>query len=258
MKNCPLPARIFAAGVILLISLGGSPVPAGTPAESAKPTNGASAGSGNESGPFWACAASGNGTQYDSAIFSRPNLFPQQINWEYNGYLSKKYGIGSKPNCESRPTRAEAEAFLAKHAAGTTPGATSVSTQRIATGWIPHQLGGPPIEEVAAPPPPPAKPRPQGPTAFYACKSNKASEKTEYTSAAFVAALQESAAIEKAFDAYLIGMFGHQGVIQCVHFGMPAEANAWINDRRMFAIRNHTSIETTHWKYEGGDTYEAP
>ena len=55
------------------------------------------------SGPYWACAASGDGTQYDSAIFSGANLSPQQIFSEYRGYLSKKYGIGSMPNCESQP-----------------------------------------------------------------------------------------------------------------------------------------------------------
>jgi hypothetical protein len=63
--------------------------------------------------------------------------------------------------------------------------------------------------------------------------------------------VQQSAAIEKAFDAYLIGMFGHQGVVECPHFATLAEANAWINARRMAAIREHFAIETTHWKVDG-------
>jgi hypothetical protein len=220
-------------------------------AESTKPATSMSAYVASMPGPYWACAASANGVQHDSAIFPQPNIFPQQITWEYRNYLSNKYGVGSIPNCESRPTRAEAEAFLAKHAAGTIPGATSVSTQRVATGWMPHQLGGPPIVEAKAAPPPPAAPRPHGPTTFYACKSLKEGEHTEYTSAVFQAEVQQAAAIGKAFDAYLIGMFGHQGVIECPQFSTPAKANEWINQRRMFAIRNHSSIETTHWKYEG-------
>lgn len=233
-------------------SAGSSAANAEAPAEPAKPVAGASAGSGNATGPFWACAASGDGTQYDSAIFSGVNLFPQQIFWEYRGYLSRKYNIGSMPNCESRPTHAEAEAFLAKHAAGTIPGATSVSTKRIPTGWIPHQLGGPALTDaVATPPAPPPAPKPQGPTSFYACKSNKESERTEYTSAAFLAGAGQGAAIGKAFNAYLIGMFGHEGVIECPQFSSLAKANEWINERRMFAIRNHSSIETTKWKPEG-------
>jgi hypothetical protein len=218
-------------------------------AESPKPATSQSAYVASMPGPYWACAASANGVQHDSAIFPQPNIFPQQITWEYRNYLSTKYHIGSMPNCESRPTRAEAEAFLAQHAAGTIPGATSMSTQRIATGWIPHQLGGPPIED-AAPPPPPA-PKPQGPTTFYACKSNKESERTEYTSAAFQAEVGKAAAIGKAFDKYLIGMFGHEGVIECQQFATLAKANDWINQRRMAAIREHFSIQTTKWKPEG-------
>lgn len=231
-------------------SPGSSTANAAAATASPNPASSQSAYVANMPGPYWACAASANGVQHDSAIFPQPNIFPQQITWEYRNYLNTKYHIGSMPNCESRPTRAEAEAFLAKHAAGTIPGANSVSTQRIATGWIPHQLGGPPIEDVVAPPPPPA-PKPHGPTAFYACKSNKESERTEYTSAAFLADAGQAAAIGKAFDKYLIGMFGHEGVIECPQFATLAKANDWINQRRMFAIRNHSSIETTKWKPEG-------
>jgi len=198
-------------------------------------------------GPYWACAVSVKGVQYESAIFSQPNLFPQQIYSEYFGYVSKKHQ-GGMPNCESRPTRAEAETFLAQYAAGTIPGAASKATRRVATGWIPHQLGGPPIEEPAAAPPP-AAPPPQGPTTFYACKSNKESEHTEYTSAAFQAETGQASAIGKAFNIYLIGMFGHEGVIECPQFSTLDKAKEWLNQRRIFAIRNHSSIETTHWNY---------
>lgn len=231
-------------------SAGSSAAHAETPAAAANPATGASADVAHKSGPFWACAASVNGTQYDSAIFAAPNLFPQQIFWEYRGWLSKKYNLGSMPNCESRPTHAEAEAFLARHAAGTIPGATSVATRRIATGWIPHQLGGPAIEEVAGRPPPAAT-KPQGPTAFYACKSFKQTENTEYTSAAFEAGTSKADEIGKAFNTHLTGMYGHEGDIECLQFASLAKANDWINQRRMFAIRNHSVIETTHWKYAG-------
>ena len=206
----------------------------------------------DNSGPYWACAASVKGVQYDSAIFSGPNLYPQQMYWSYMMYIEATYHVATMPNCESRPTRAEAEIFLQQHAAGTIAGAVSPGAKRVATGWVPESLGGPPnIPQQAPPPAPPPAPKPQGPTAFYACKSNKESERTEYTSAAFLAGAQQGAAIGKAFDKYLIGMFGHEGVIECQQFATLGKANDWINQRRMFAIRNHSSIETTHWTYEG-------
>jgi hypothetical protein len=46
-------------------------------------------------------------------------------------------------------------------------------------------------------------------------------------------------------------MFGHEGVIDCPQFATLAQAKDWINQRIMFAIRNHSSIETTKWKPEG-------
>lgn len=44
-------------------------------------------------------------------------------------------------------------------------------------------------------------------------------------------------------------MYGHEGVVECLQFTSLAKANDWINQRRVFAIRNHSVIQTTHWKY---------
>src|SRR4030095_9549889 len=121
-----------------------SPAPAVVQPQTTTAPNATPKGS-DEKGPYWACAASVKGVQYDTAIFAGPNLFPQQLYWEYFGFLGQKYGGGAMPNCESRPTRAEAETFLAQHAAGTIPGATSVITQRVATGRAPPPLRGTPL-----------------------------------------------------------------------------------------------------------------
>jgi hypothetical protein len=225
---------------------GGDAAAPSTAAYGAPPAAGGSAAA-EMPGPYWACAAGGKSVQYDSAIFSGPNLHAQTMYWEYSSFLSNQYNTASMPNCESRKTRAEVETFLAQHAAGTIPGATSVAKQRVATGWIPESLGGPPRTPKPVAAPPPAPPQPQGPTSFYACRSFAAG--TEYTSAGFEAQAQQTPAIAKAFDEYAIRMFDHHGAVECPRFATLAEAKEWINGRRKAAISGHFSIQTTHWMY---------
>lgn len=118
---------------------------------------------------FFVCVAVVPGVAYESAVFEARNDAgsARRMHFAFATHLSQKHNIGAMPACRSRPTRAEAQAYLQEYSAGV----SGEVTQHVATGWVydptPNQSAQPvthssPVVS-AAPASQPAAPKPAAP-----------------------------------------------------------------------------------------------